>query len=154
MRQIHRLKIGLCLFALVQLGWSMFGLQMTGTQNIFPLYTWQIFHTQPDRFLTRYFLFIHAVNGKPLTEPTDVFEAQRLFPSINMYSLSQKIHRNGELLETAERERAIAHFNSLLLTDTGSVVWEVREIEFEVIAYFNSKEVRQVRSLGIYEASR
>lgn len=125
-------------FFLLQFTFSMFGERLLRTQNIYPFYTWKIFHPQPDKYLINSFVYIYALDDTTFPEPKDVFDIQSLFPSVNMYTLSKKINVAGDDFGQPRSNKAIEEIKEALKSDHKSIVWELRRVKFEVIDYYIS----------------
>ena len=129
----------------------MFAEDLFQIQNIFPIYTWKIFHTRPDKIWTRHFLLVHQIDGKSFVPPADILELQEIFPSINMYTFSQKIRNLGLNYWSNQREYYVQVINENFKSDHQHIEWELVEKKFNVILYHLHKETLYSKSLGLFQ---
>ena len=152
MKAVHNYKFFLAIFFFYQVAFSMAGEQLFHTQNIFPIYTWQIFHTEPNRNLGRTLLFVKTIDGQPLEAPTDILDLQKSFPNINIYEFSQKVHVAGMRDELSQED--LNNIKEMLLLDHSSVTFELKRITFDPIEYYTRRGITSEVSLGAFEATK
>ncbi len=141
-------------FFVVQILFSQFGLQLFHTQNFFPLYTWQIFHTEPSRFLELDLIFIHAIDNRRFNPPRNILALQTDFTQINFYTLTAKVLYIADDYTRTKNTQSIEHLNQLLLQGHQSVDWDLRHVNFEVIEYFETGKSITEKILGEFHAMR
>jgi hypothetical protein len=107
----------------------------TGKQNFFPVYSWKIFHPQPDRYLRRFFVYIHEMDGRKLDAPTDYYDLKDQFPHTNQYTINEKINDLGYAGSEEEKARLAGFIDDSLGRDH-PIVWELVEIKYEVISFY------------------
>lgn len=124
------------------------------TENLFPLYNWNIFHTTPSKYRTQDFLLIHSLDGKVLNPPKDILDMQPLFPDVAFYTLTNKIRGLKLHFYDPQKEVLLIHINENLNRHFDRVEWELVEQRFDVIEYYLSHSVLKTKSFGRFIAEK
>ncbi len=150
--KIQSLKIGLCVFFVFQTFFSQFAKQLFSTSNVYPFFTWKIFHTEPTKTLFRYFVYVNAIDTVPLPAPKDLLSMKREFSGINFYTLPEKISVAGQKYQYRNDSSGIEHLNGLLRQFRNHVSWELRKVEFDPIEFWATGQVKSQLVLGEFHA--
>ncbi len=125
--------------------------QLLDTQNIFPIYTWQIFHTVPEKFMERYYIMLLSDEGVPYEPPIDIFDVQSQFPQADMYTLSNKIVELGvAITQHYDVQGTLRNVTNELRKDKKHLRWELIEVKYNVIDFYVDKSIVSRTSLGTY----
>ncbi len=153
MKSIYHLKFIIVCFFILQSLFSVFYESISGQQNIFPIYTWRIFHPRPDKYLTDYIISIHEIDDEVFDPPViDLNFVRRKFPHIMTYTLTRKI---GSLDENNPlRKKIIENINSMLLKEKSYVRWGVVERRYNPIELFWEGKVIHQKAIEIFDAKR
>lgn len=118
---------------------------ITGSFDLFPLFTWNIFRPYPDTPVNHHILLIHAVNGEKLDKPAEVVELkEQIFKNIKFYDFSHKVVRLGQLVRNKNGERVdelLMELEQSLLLTNQSVEYEIQRIKIHPIEYKKSQAV-------------
>lgn len=153
MRGIYYLKFIIIGFFVFQSLFSVFYESISGEQNIFPIYTWKIFHPRPDKYLTDYVMSIHKIDAEKFDPPvTDLNFIAENFPHIRTYTLTRKMGSLNK--ENPLRERTVKNINSMLLKEKSHVRWGVVERKFNPIELFWEGKVIYRKEIKIFDAKK
>lgn len=143
------------LFVVLQLIFSMFFEWITGNINLYPAYTWRIFHTQPDKYLVNREIYIHQIDNKIFNPPQrgSIF-IEKMFPRIRIYEFTKKVQDYAGDKEA--RKNVVLEFDRLFTLDHPHdvVVWEIREQLFNPIDFFWKNELIDEKFLGKHESNQ
>ena len=143
------------LFVVIQLLFSMFFELITGNINLYPAYTWRIFHTQPDKYLVNHEIYIHQIDNTTYEPPQKgVLFVEKMFPKIKIYNFTKKVQDYAGDDET--RRNVIHEFNRLFTLDHPHdvVIWEIREQVFNPIDFFWKNVLVDEKILGKHESHK
>jgi len=130
----------------------MFSISHLGTENVFPFYGWNIFHTRPDKFLTRYFVYVNKIDGVEVNPPADVYDIQHRFKNVDMYTFANKVHTLGHVFDSPQAGPLIHMINENLVRNHQRVDWEFVQVKYEVIAYHLRREFIERKVMGQFFA--
>lgn len=153
MKKVNHLKILILLFFSSQLLFSIFFEYFTYSNNLYPLYTWKIFHTQPDKILKNAEIYIHQIDDVVFNPPQKGAPfVEQSFPQIRLYTFVRKLQDYTEHIE--KREKVIMELNRLFTKDHphSLVVWEISEQKFNPIDFFWKKKLISENFFGKHYA--
>ena len=105
----------MAIFFFCQTFFSICGDAIWHTQNFYPFYTWKIFHTRPDKYLTSYWIGIHGIDGKIYDPPIiDLNFVEKEFPSLRKYTLARKLNDYGT---DHNKDSVLQNLNEMFLQD-------------------------------------
>ncbi len=143
------------LFVTGQLIFSLFFELATGSINLYPAYTWRIFHTQPDKYLVNHEIYIHQIDTTKFDPPKkgSVF-VEKSFPRIKIYDFAKKLQDYAA--DDRSRTYVISEFDRLFTADHPHevVVWEISEQTFNPIDFFWKNELIKETFLGKHESRK
>ena len=153
MRSIYYLKLIIIGFFILQSLFSVFYESISGDQNIFPLYTWKIFHPRPDKYLTDRIISIHQIDDEIFNPPViDLKFVAKKFPHIRTYTLTRKMSSLDK--DNPMREETIKNIDSMLLRKNFYVRWGIVERKYNPIKLFWEGKVIYQKELGIFDAKK
>ena len=141
------------LFVIAQTLFSSFYQLATDTINLYPAYTWKIFHTQPDRFIEYHEVLFHQIDDQVFIPPLKGLSVvEKAFPHISTYEFSRKAHLYAR--SDSHRQKVIEEFQQLFTRNRDLVVWEIQEFTFNPVDYYWNKKVVSEKALGKHESHR
>lgn len=124
----------------------------TGTEDVYPFFSWSLFARVPERIQNDFEIVVLTVRGKELTAPTEAREIPGLVDAgVNYQIYTQRVRELGRALGgeyDVPRERGA--FESML---TMPVVYEVRAIQYNPIDRFLTGKTVSSSTLGTFETS-
>lgn len=140
-------------FFILQTTFSLFYEFFTGQQNIYPLYTWRIFHTQPDKILSNNEIYVHQIDNQIFDPPQKgVLFVETTFPQVKIYTFSKKLQDYTG--SSDQRDKVIQEINRLFTKDHPhqKVVWEISTQTFNPIDFYWKNQLISETFLGKHVA--
>jgi len=151
---LKSLKIFLFCFFIFQTSFTLFYEEFFDSENLFPIFNWKIFHPRPDKIWTQYFVYINEVDGQTFDPSKDILDLKHLFPNVNIYTLTEKIHNLGLSFNNPDRQEFLDAINENLVRNHQQVNWVLVEKKFNVIQYYLNKDIISSQSLQHFLAKK
>ncbi len=153
MQKIVKLKILIFIYATIQFSFMFLYTPISGSFDLFPLFTWNIFRPYPKTPDWYYIVKIKEVNGRSINPPMEIIDFKEgSFKNIHFYSFTQRLQSWGMALhkndyESSEKFRKEIEADFLVFNF--SVVYEFKRIEIHPIEYKTKGEI--INSVVLHE---
>lgn len=158
MQKIKYLKNFIFIYALIQFSFMVLYTPITGSFDLFPLFTWNIFRPYPDTPIWHHIIYIKNLNGDPVDPPREIIDLpEKSFRNISFYNYTHRIQLWGDAfkindVEKIEQMRKDFEMDFLVLNT--SVEYELKKVKIHPIDFKTKGEVIESVTLGEWEIER
>lgn len=129
-------------------------LDIFNDENAFPFFNWKIFHTRPDKYWDRDFIYIHEIDGQVFDPPIDILDMKEKFPDIEFYTFTRKILDFSSNMNTPKGDHRLKAINENLTRNHNKVRWELVQLTFDVIDFYKTKTYIKRKQKGYFVSNR
>ncbi|MBY0384023.1 hypothetical protein K2X05_02600 [bacterium] len=147
--KLKTIKYTIFFCIIIQILFSIFFEFLTDSINLYPLYTWRIFHTQPDKKITNYEIYIHQIDNVIFNPPKrGAAFVEEIFPKIKTYTFVKKLRDYDA--DVPRRSRLINELEHLFTEDQihNLVIWEISKQQFNPIDFYWKHRLIDEKFLG------
>lgn len=126
--------------------------------ELFPFFNWSLFTNFSSAVRFDFAVYIEALDGRQLDQPTLVYEMKRQIPGvrngINLAKATRALARNLLDKDTAQAEKARRTLERVYLGGAGQVAYSVRLIRYSPLERYRTGKVTPLKVLARYETGR
>jgi hypothetical protein len=126
--------------------------------ELFPFFNWSLFTNFSAGVRFDFAVYIEALDGRKLPQPTLVYELKRRLPrvgtGIDLAKATRALARNLLDKDAVRAERARKTVERVYLRGAGQVTYTVRLIRYSPIERYRTGKVTPLKTLARYETDR
>ena len=139
MQKLQNLKLITFIYAIIQFSFMLFYTPLTGSFDLFPLFTWNIFRPYPDKPVWHHVILIKEINGIVIVPPREIVHLPiASFKNISFYSYTHRIQMWGEALKNKDNAKALEikrEIDEDFLVFNQNLIYSLEKIKINPIDY-------------------
>lgn len=158
MQKINNLKKIIFIYTVIQLSFMIFYTPITGSFDLFPLFTWNIFRPYPDTPIWHHVILVKKINDVVVEPAREIIDLpQKSFRNISFYNYTHRIQLWGDafkLNDESQIKKFKNEFDADFLVFNENLEYQLKKIKIHPIEYKTKKEVIESVTLGEWRIER